>query len=77
MLYKEDWIGLKSLNEAGKVKFVNVSGHHLQIYVGDMKKYILPYLKEYKSPELAYDSWLPFKDWQGGGEERIVLHKTD
>ncbi|KAG8391538.1 hypothetical protein BUALT_Bualt01G0198100 [Buddleja alternifolia] len=45
-LYTEDWIGLKTLDEAGKVKFVNVSGSHLEISYGDMKKYILPYLVE-------------------------------
>lgn len=45
-LYKEDWIGLRTLDEAGKVKFVNVSGSHLEISLGDIKKYILPYLVE-------------------------------
>lgn len=43
-LYIEDWIGLKTLDEAGKVKFINVSGHHLQISLADMQEYILPYL---------------------------------
>ncbi|KAI4354708.1 hypothetical protein L6164_003553 [Bauhinia variegata] len=44
-LYTEDWIGLKTLDEAGKVKFVNVSGNHLQISNNDLKKYVVPYLK--------------------------------
>ncbi|AEE80048.1 putative palmitoyl-protein hydrolase [Arabidopsis thaliana] len=43
-LYTEDWIGLRTLDEAGKVKFVNVSGNHLQISHTDMKKHIVPYL---------------------------------
>ncbi|XP_048141846.1 palmitoyl-protein thioesterase 1-like isoform X1 [Rhodamnia argentea] len=43
-LYVEDWIGLRTLDEAGKVKFINVSGGHLQISLADMEKYILPYL---------------------------------
>ncbi|KAL6499450.1 hypothetical protein OROHE_026113 [Orobanche hederae] len=43
-LYTEDWIGLKTLDEARKVKFLSVSGGHLEISYGDMKKYILPYL---------------------------------
>ncbi|KAL5747042.1 hypothetical protein ACOSQ2_024339 [Xanthoceras sorbifolium] len=30
-LYTEHWIGLKTLDEAGKVKFINVSGGHLDI----------------------------------------------
>lgn len=45
-LYTEDWIGLKTLDEAGKVKFINVSGGHLDISQTDMKKYVLPYLVE-------------------------------
>ena len=27
--YKEDYIGLRSLNEAGKVQFVSIDGDHL------------------------------------------------
>ncbi|KAL0379756.1 UNVERIFIED_CONTAM: Palmitoyl-protein thioesterase 1 [Sesamum angustifolium] len=45
-LSTEDWIGLKTLDEAGKVKFVSVSGGHLEISYSEMKKYILPYLVE-------------------------------
>ncbi|CAK7347726.1 unnamed protein product [Dovyalis caffra] len=45
-LYIEDWIGLKTLDEAGKVIFINVSGGHLDISETDMKKYVLPYLEE-------------------------------
>ncbi|KAG2550510.1 hypothetical protein PVAP13_9KG335500 [Panicum virgatum] len=44
-LYTEDWIGLKTLDEAGRVKFVSVPGGHLRISRSDMKKYIVPYLK--------------------------------
>ncbi|KAF2303567.1 hypothetical protein GH714_019198 [Hevea brasiliensis] len=44
-LYTEDWIGFKTLDEAGKVKFINVSGNHLEISRNDMKKYIVPYLE--------------------------------
>nr|AAR92492.1 putative palmitoyl-protein thioesterase [Tropaeolum majus] len=45
-LYTEDWIGLKTLDEAGRVKFVNVTGNHLDISKSDMKKHIVPYLVE-------------------------------
>lgn len=45
-LYTEDWIGLKTLDEAGKVKFISVTGSHLEISRSDMKKYIVPYLKD-------------------------------
>ncbi|CAH9134151.1 unnamed protein product [Cuscuta epithymum] len=48
-LYIEDWIGLKALDDAGKVKFVNVSGSHLGISKGDMKKYVVPYLEDESS----------------------------
>ncbi|XP_044971952.1 palmitoyl-protein thioesterase 1-like isoform X2 [Hordeum vulgare subsp. vulgare] len=43
-LYTEDWIGLRTLDEAGRVKFVSVPGGHLRISRSDMKKYIVPYL---------------------------------
>ncbi|KAJ6872400.1 hypothetical protein NC651_031494 [Populus alba x Populus x berolinensis] len=49
-LYIEDWIGLKTLDEAGKVKLVNVSGGFLDISQTDTKKYILPYLEEHAPP---------------------------
>ncbi|KAJ8748837.1 hypothetical protein K2173_011398 [Erythroxylum novogranatense] len=49
MLYIEDWIGLKTLDEAGKVRYINVSGNHLQISKKDMRKYILPYLTDQTS----------------------------
>lgn len=48
-LYIDDWIGLKTLDEAGKVKFINVSGNHLQISRSDMKTYIVPYLENQTS----------------------------
>ncbi|XP_021768007.1 palmitoyl-protein thioesterase 1-like [Chenopodium quinoa] len=44
-LYIEDWIGLKALDVAGRVKFVSVAGNHLGISHEDMKKHIVPYLK--------------------------------
>ncbi|CAI9095687.1 OLC1v1031683C1, partial [Oldenlandia corymbosa var. corymbosa] len=43
-LYKEDWIGLKTLDEAGRVKYIQVPGNHLGISKGDMKTYVVPYL---------------------------------
>ncbi|KAF3787070.1 Palmitoyl-protein thioesterase 1 [Nymphaea thermarum] len=45
-LYTEDWIGLKTLDEAGKVEFVSVRGGHLAISKSDMRKHVVPYLKE-------------------------------
>ncbi|XP_054825163.1 uncharacterized protein LOC129322798 isoform X2 [Prosopis cineraria] len=46
-LYREDWIGLRSMDEGGKVKFVSVGGDHLEMSDGDMHKYVVPYLKEH------------------------------
>ncbi|XP_043812438.1 palmitoyl-protein thioesterase 1 isoform X2 [Manihot esculenta] len=48
-LYNEDWIGLKALDEAGRVHFVNVSGGHLGISTSDMKKHVVPYLVDQQS----------------------------
>ncbi|CAH8392600.1 unnamed protein product [Eruca vesicaria subsp. sativa] len=45
-LYREDWIGLKALDDVGKVKFVNVSGDHLMIEYKDVVKYVVPYLMQ-------------------------------
>ncbi|XP_076944277.1 uncharacterized protein LOC143614841 [Bidens hawaiensis] len=49
-LYIEDWIGLRTLDEARRVKFVNVSGGHLDMSDDDMKKYIVPYLIDENTP---------------------------
>ncbi|KAG6782387.1 hypothetical protein POTOM_011787 [Populus tomentosa] len=43
-LYTEDWIGLRTLDEAGRVHFVNVSGGHLGISKSDLKKHVVPFL---------------------------------
>ncbi|XP_072957264.1 uncharacterized protein [Typha angustifolia] len=45
-LYMEDWIGLKALDDAGRVQFVSVKGGHLRISDDDMKEYIVPYLQD-------------------------------
>lgn len=43
-LYKEDWIGLRSLQEAGKVDFFRLPGDHLQISRNALEEKVLPYL---------------------------------
>ncbi|KAK7406297.1 hypothetical protein VNO78_07920 [Psophocarpus tetragonolobus] len=50
-LYIEDWIGLRTLDEAGKVHFIGVAGKHLGISEEDMKKHVVPYLKDQTSAE--------------------------
>ncbi|ERN00210.1 palmitoyl-protein thioesterase 1 [Amborella trichopoda] len=52
-LYVEDWIGLKTLDDAGKVKFISVPGNHLGISKSDMRKYIVPYLGDENSPKIT------------------------
>ncbi|KAA8526035.1 hypothetical protein F0562_007865 [Nyssa sinensis] len=43
-LYTEDWIGLKALDDAGRVKYISVPGNHLGISRKDMKNIIMyPY----------------------------------
>lgn len=82
-LYIEDWIGLKTLDEAGKVKFVNVSGNHLDISRNDMKKYIVPYLEDLESDKQITESsssgWLSlignfFIELVGLTEDHHLLH---
>ncbi|KAL1213993.1 hypothetical protein V5N11_007355 [Cardamine amara subsp. amara] len=48
-LYTEDWIGLKTLDDAGKVKFVTVPGEHIRMAEPDIIKYVVPYLKDQPS----------------------------
>jgi palmitoyl-protein thioesterase len=42
--YTEDWIGLKQMNEAGKVIFSGVEGDHLQFTEEDIETIIVPFL---------------------------------
>jgi palmitoyl-protein thioesterase len=49
-LYKEDWFGLRTLDEAGKVKFISVQGAHIEISKEDTEKYVAPYLNGYHAP---------------------------
>ncbi|CAA2962080.1 palmitoyl- thioesterase 1-like, partial [Olea europaea subsp. europaea] len=77
-LYTEDRIGLKSLDEAGKVKFVKVTGGHLEISYSAMKEYILPYLVENATTRLNISSesshiW-PWSEHEG---ERLQLYTAN
>ncbi|XP_065857537.1 uncharacterized protein [Euphorbia lathyris] len=55
-LYTEDWIGLKALHTTGRVQFVNVSGNHLGISRGDMKKHVVPFLVDEASVSVKRES---------------------
>ncbi|GBG65269.1 hypothetical protein CBR_g50311 [Chara braunii] len=43
-LYKEDWIGLRELDEAGRVVFAAVPGDHLEISEADIQNHVVPHL---------------------------------
>ncbi|ANM66489.1 alpha/beta-Hydrolases superfamily protein [Arabidopsis thaliana] len=45
-LYREDWIGLKALDAAGKVKFESVLGDHLSISDEEVVEFVVPYLMQ-------------------------------
>jgi len=53
-LYVDDWIGLKSLDDAGRVKFISVPGNHLGISNSDAQKYIVPYLVDNASEKYSH-----------------------
>lgn len=42
--YKEDFIGLRALIEAGKVEYVSIAGDHLQFSESDIDTYFIPFL---------------------------------
>lgn len=74
-LYKEDWIGLRTLDEAGKVQYLNVSGGHLEISTTDMQKFIAPYLVE-TNTSYNYGKWSIRKLVGDIKEETLYLHNA-
>ena len=42
---------MRALDEAGRVKFVNMTGGHLDITDDEMKKYVVPYLVDEEAPK--------------------------
>lgn len=67
------------MDEAGKVKFLNVSGSHLEISTSEMKKNILPYLVDNASTTVttsrSSDIW-HFNDELNGVVEEILQLNT-
>ena len=43
-LYKEDWIGLRALDEKGRVSYVSFPGDHLSINESEIEEFVVPYL---------------------------------
>lgn len=50
-LYKEDWIGLRSLDEDGRVSYISFPGDHLNFNEDQLKEYVVPYLRP--SPSMS------------------------
>jgi palmitoyl-protein thioesterase len=44
--YQDDFIGVKALNEAGKIQFVSLPGDHLQFSKEDTEKTFIPFLNQ-------------------------------
>ena len=44
LLYQEDWLGLKTLDESGRLHFLAVDGHHVQIDYNWVAENIVPFL---------------------------------
>lgn len=44
--YQQDFLGLKKLNDAGKVSFVEFRGKHMQLYKDEIDKFVVPVLLE-------------------------------
>ncbi len=42
--YKEDYIGLRALAEAGKVQYASIAGDHLQFSEADIDDTFVPFL---------------------------------
>ncbi|CAL1388813.1 unnamed protein product [Linum trigynum] len=62
-LYIEDWIGVKALDEAGKVTYVTMSGNHLEISESDMRNYIVPYLEDSTSMKITTPESPSIRPW--------------
>ena len=45
-LYQEDWLGLKDLDKAGKLKLMSVDGDHLQLDQQSLDNIIQTYLTD-------------------------------
>jgi hypothetical protein len=50
-LYKEDWIGLRGLDEGGRVSYISFPGDHLNFNEDQVEEYVVPYLRP--SPSMS------------------------
>ncbi|AES94306.1 palmitoyl protein thioesterase family protein [Medicago truncatula] len=75
-LYTEDWIGLKTLDEAGRVHFISVPGKHLGISEADMKKHVVPYLNG-KTSRNDSTTKAGFRRMRGFNQRFIHINKME
>lgn len=75
-LYTEDWIGLKTLDEAGRVHFISVPGKHLGISEADMKKHVVPYLNG-KTSRNDSTTKAGFRRMRGVNQRFIHINKME
>ncbi|XP_022158115.1 palmitoyl-protein thioesterase 1-like [Momordica charantia] len=50
-LYKEDWIGLRSLNEVGRVRFEQVPGAHAEASDETLSEFVVPFLVDWNQQQ--------------------------
>ena len=44
-MYQEDWLGLKTLNDAGKLQLKNIDNAHVTFSDNDIRTMMVPILK--------------------------------
>jgi palmitoyl-protein thioesterase len=65
--YKEDWLGLQTLDKAGKIQIVEFKGEHMRIPYSQWEKEVLPNLKGKKETVVEKEVELD------GAEEVVVV----
>ena len=58
-MYKEDWLGLRKLDEEGKLHFYSGSGGHMSLDEFSAKRMLVPMMLGKKGTDLYHDSY----DW--------------
>ncbi|KAF9545839.1 hypothetical protein EC957_010467 [Mortierella hygrophila] len=73
--YKEDWLGLKTMDKAGKLEFEVIEGEHMQFSLEEFTDRItIPYLLGIQEPEEAH---LEKDDKQLPGDFQSITDQTE